>query len=257
MDCKQNHPIVQSIESSAPPLGNEEFSFCAYSAASMLSLYDYSVDAQFFPFRSLKATAELDRLSKKMALRASDGFKCAPRDVLIGLALSLFSKILRRKVDNAYTQAYGDFMKRKSTFDLNKAIRARRAIRRKDNGVGESFNLNFLLLKVARDSEIFFPDGVPTVAWSRTKSRRRLGFYDDGLNQVVVSKLFDSSKVPQFVIEYVIFHELLHAKHDAKYERGKTKQCRVHHFEFRRDEKTFPQYDEAEEWIGKNLRYLR
>ncbi len=236
---------------------DEDLRFCVYSACSMLSLYDYSVDAAFMPFRSLKAQIELDRFSKKIFLRASDGFAAAPRDVLVGMAVSLLSRVLRRKIENAYTSAYGEFMKRKSTFDLNKSIRLRRAIRRKNSGEGAHFDLNALLLKVASEHEIFFPEGVPSIAWSRNKSRRRLGFYDEALNQVVLTRLFDSPKVPQFVVEYVVFHELLHAKHEAKYERGKTRQCRVHHGEFKRDEKSFPKYAEAEEWLENNLRHLR
>ncbi len=254
-------PIQQNFAAQNPPgeraLDGGDLALCAYSACSMLSLYDYSVDASFFPFRSLKATAECDFNLRKITLRASDGFSAAPQDVLTGLSLSLFSRFARKKTENAYTRAYREFMKRKSTFELNNSIRQRRAITRKNGFAGENFNLKEMMLRVSSEYEIFFPDGVPSVSWSRTKSRRRLGFYDDALNEVVISRVFDSPKVPSYVVEYVVFHELLHAKHEARFERGKSMQCRVHYGEFKRDEKSFAKYAAAEEWLKTSLRYVR
>lgn len=253
---QENFPQQGQIRLNAFDAQNSDLSFCVYSALSMISIYDWKVEAQFKKFKSLKAQAQAGRAEKKIIFTASDGFKRAPKEVLTGLALSLVCSLFRKSIDNDYLRQYREFMKRKSTFELNNELRKTRASKRKNEGEGVFFDLKALLLKVASENAIFFPTGVPSIAWSRTKSRRRLGFYDEGLNQVVVSRLFDDEKTPQFVVEYVIFHELLHAKHGALYERGESMQCRVHHGEFKRDEKSYPQFREAEDWIEKKLRYL-
>lgn len=237
---------------------NEDLSFCFYSACSMLGACNLEIDAVFVPFRSLKVSVERRPFSNKLVCRVSDGFQIASQDVLMGLALWLVARVLRkRKVDNYYTREYQKFMKRKSTFELNNSIRAKRAIRRKNRGVGAEWNLSLVLAKVVGEYGFASDVKLPSVAWSRNKSRRRLAFFDEALNQIVVSRLFDSPRVPLFVVEYLVFHELLHAKHTPFYERGKSLQCRVHHRVFKKEEQSFKYYGEAENWIDKQLRFVR
>jgi superfamily II DNA or RNA helicase len=69
-----------------------------------------------------------------------------------------------------------------------------------------------------------FPTGVPTVGelrWMETV-QPRWGFFRFADKHVAMSPLLDSPDVPRFVVEFVLFHELLHADlpssgHDATF----------------------------------------
>ena len=83
---------------------------------------------------------------------------------------------------------------------------------------------------------------------------RRLGHHDAAHETIVISKSLDDRKVPRFVVEYVVFHEMLHIIHPAKIQNGR----RYHHSPaFRRDEKKFAFYEESEKWIENNSRFLK
>ncbi|MBI5636092.1 hypothetical protein HY993_03985 [Candidatus Micrarchaeota archaeon] len=97
---------------------------------------------------------------------------------------------------------------------------------------------------------------VPQLTWSDNKSRRLLARHDEHSNRIIVSKLFDSTHVPQFVVEYLLYHELLHAKWGVKFNEENFSR-KVHPKEFKADEKKFNKYKQAIDWIGKNSRYLR
>ncbi|MBV9303277.1 MAG: SprT-like domain-containing protein [Acidobacteriaceae bacterium] len=52
----------------------------------------------------------------------------------------------------------------------------------------------------------------PQLGWSRQSSRTTLGHYDLSHHAIVLSKLLDSQKAPALIVEFVLFHEMLHLK---------------------------------------------
>jgi len=90
----------------------------------------------------------------------------------------------------------------------------------------------------------------PTLGWSKYVSRRRLGFYDQQRNLMVISRIFDQKNVPPQVVEFIVFHEMLHIVFPS--EKGRSRRI-VHSREFRRAERSHPFYDFAETWLQKNL----
>jgi hypothetical protein len=94
----------------------------------------------------------------------------------------------------------------------------------------------------------------PTLTWSARRTYRILGHHDSTHNTIVLSRSLDDRSVPRFVVEYVLFHEMLHIAHPAKHVNGR----RYHHTPaFRRDERKFAYYEEAESWIERNVRKLK
>lgn len=84
----------------------------------------------------------------------------------------------------------------------------------------------------------------------KNRSRCSLGLYYDTLKLIKIHRLLDNPLVPDFVIEFVVFHEMLHAVCPAYIdERGVH---RVHGAEFKRREESFYCYKEATEWIRKH-----
>lgn len=84
----------------------------------------------------------------------------------------------------------------------------------------------------------------------RNKSRVTLGLYHDQLKLIKINRLLDNPKVPDYVIAYVIFHEMLHHICPAYVdEKG---MHRVHSKEFKIKETHYKHYDLAQKWIKEH-----
>jgi len=71
-----------------------------------------------------------------------------------------------------------------------------------------------------------------------------------------VHPLLDASFVPQWFLEYVLFHEMLHAVVPDEFDSSGRR--RVHTERFRELERRFPFYSRARRWEQENLgRFLR
>src|SRR3989344_1067692 len=88
----------------------DDLSAALVSACTLLGAQGQNASAEFYKYTTLRATATLDH--GKIKLKASDGFKSASGEVLLGLCLYLVSKLLRRKVrgeEEKYVGAYEEF----------------------------------------------------------------------------------------------------------------------------------------------------
>ena len=113
---------------------------------------------------------------------------------------------------------------------------------------GDYYDLEALFHKL--DREYFAGEmAKPRLTWNKTLTHRKLGHYEPLRDRVVMSRSLDSSHVPQIVVELVLYHELLHKHHGAKLLNGKRM---VHTPEFRRSERKFQHYQEAQEWLERS-----
>ncbi|MEO6334102.1 MAG: M48 family peptidase, partial [Pyrinomonadaceae bacterium] len=86
------------------------------------------------------------------------------------------------------------------------------------------------------------------------KTYRILAHHDATHDTIVVSKSLDASDVPRWVVEYIVFHEMLHIKHPTVHHNGR----RYNHTPaFRHDERKFPHFQAAEDWIERSVRKLK
>ena len=90
----------------------------------------------------------------------------------------------------------------------------------------------------------------PRLTWNKILTQRKLGHYEPLRDKVVMSRTLDSAHVPQIVVQLVLYHELLHKHHGAKWLNGKRM---VHTPEFRRSERKFQHYQEAQQWLERSL----
>ncbi|MFH0971454.1 MAG: hypothetical protein V1835_02700 [Candidatus Micrarchaeota archaeon] len=213
------------------------------TAAKLLGKHNYPLDAKFKPYAGLRGTISME--GGIIRAKISDGYKAADLNALTGLAIELMGKLFHtRNFDERANIYLEEFQKLngKGVYELHETLRGKRGRIRKNSSKGNIFDLDALLQKVlSENSSVLTGFEKPSIVWSRYNSRRRLAFYDGAFNQVVVSRNFDSDKYPPLFLEYLIFHELLHAKHEVKYGNRR----KVHHHEFHLDEKKFPQYTEA------------
>jgi hypothetical protein len=82
----------------------------------------------------------------------------------------------------------------------------------------------------------------PSLVWNRTLTMRKFGHYQPSRDTLMLSISLDDSRVPAFVIDFVMYHELLHKKHGAASVNGRRQ---AHSPIFRADERLFTQFDEA------------
>jgi len=93
------------------------------------------------------------------------------------------------------------------------------------------------------------------ISWYGKKNQKNsfhtsLGLYYDTLRLIKVHRLLDREEVPQEVIEYVVYHEMLHAV--CKPFVNEKGEVRAHTAEFKAKERNFHHFQEAEEWIKYN-----
>lgn len=86
----------------------------------------------------------------------------------------------------------------------------------------------------------------------RAVRRRTLGSYSSHTNTIRINPILDRRKVPSFFIEFIVYHEMLHADMGVGEVKGRrTVHCR----EFRRRERIFDKYAEATAW-EKEMNFL-
>jgi hypothetical protein len=91
----------------------------------------------------------------------------------------------------------------------------------------------------------------PRLTWSRSFTGRKFGHYDHLKDWVMVSSTLDQAQVPAFVVDYLMFHELLHKKHGVRWVNGRGY---AHTREFYAEEQRFDRYEEADAWLPKLAR---
>ena len=83
----------------------------------------------------------------------------------------------------------------------------------------------------------------PQLTWSKVFTGRKFGHYDPVRDTVMISCTLDRTDVPEFVLDSVMHHELLHKKLGVGWHNGRRK---THPPDFRKEERRFERYHEAE-----------
>lgn len=116
------------------------------------------------------------------------------------------------------------------------------------NPLGKTYNLQEIL---ERMQKILFVEDV-SIGWSNSKRRRSnlrsitFGTFDNHTRQIRIHPFLDDVNVPLYFLEYIVYHEMLHAVCPSKMDSvGK---CKIHTREFREKERLFPLFEEAKSW---------
>ena len=105
----------------------------------------------------------------------------------------------------------------------------------------------------ARVNDAYFEGSLarPGLTWSRSFTGCKFGHYDPVRDRVMLSATLDRQDVPGFLVDYILYHELLHKKMGADWRAGR---AHVHTPEFRAAERRFAQYAEAEAALARLAR---
>jgi hypothetical protein len=209
------------------------------------------INIRFYPYIGINHTIRVR--NGRVFVRIAEICHDMPMDAQRGLANILVGKLLGKRAPSNDREAYSNYIKSvavRERADHSKRSRGRKVV---TNSKGEIYDLDEIF-----DSLNFWYFGgrleKPVLTWSPRKSYHILGHHDSTHNTISISRSLDSVSVPRLVVDYVLFHEMLHIAHPAVNHNGR----RYHHTPaFRRDERRFAHFSEAEKWIEDNVWKLR
>jgi len=203
---------------------------------------------EFYPYSSLVLT--IRRREDRVYVRFSDLLKRAALDVLEGAAALILAKLYRRRGPRALVQKYLEYARSDRVRGRINHMRSRRVRRVATLAQGQHHDLGSLFEQLNRE---YFEGKLerPHIGWSTRSWRRQFGCYDPGPNQIVLNRRMDRPGIPQFVVEYVLYHEMLHVKHPTR-----RSGCSLvsHSPEFRAEEKRFAQFGVARKYLDRLAR---
>jgi predicted metal-dependent hydrolase len=198
---------------------------------------------EFFPFASINNTIRLRE--GKLRVRLSDVLEGAPGSVIQAIAHILLSKVYRRNIEREHSTRYRRYISSHDITQKAQLLRQIRGRKRVESAQGRTYDLETIFDRL---NSRFFHGLLarPRMAWSRGLSRNRLGHYDPAHNAIVVSRVFDHTRVPPAAVEYIVYHEMLHLKYPVKL-RG-SRRC-IHSREFQAEENLFPELESAKRFL--------
>jgi Protein of unknown function DUF45 len=203
---------------------------------------------EFYPYTNLVLT--IRRREEVVYVRFSDLMRQCSLPVMEGAAALLLSRIYRRRPPKSLVQPYLDYTRSQRTRQRIQRMRRARVRPAATTPQGRHFDLSRLFDSL---NEKYFAGTLvrPHLGWSKRTWRRQFGCYDPGPNQILLNRRMDHPTVPQFVVEYVLFHEMLHVKHPTR-----RSGCTLvsHSREFRVEEKLFPEFDRARRFLDRLAR---
>ena len=181
----------------------------------------------------------------KALVSLSDLLQGAPRAVLEAIAFILICKLYRKPIPKRYQDCYRRFLNRRTVRNQVQTIRRVRGRKWVGTAQGEHFNLDEIFEQL---NQKYFGGllGRPQLSWSRANSRTILGHFDTAHNAIIISKIFDRPGTPSMLVEYILYHEMLHLKYPVIHSRDRN--C-FHSSVFREEEKRFPQFDQAKQLL--------
>ncbi len=201
---------------------------------------------RFYPYAGLTST--IFKRRDHYEVRLSDILEDAPVRVHFSLALVLLSRIdARYEVTPQEQEPYEAWARRPAVQEAMGRVRADRGSKRTLPPEGDVYDLRRMFRRLNR---AYFRARLPEVSlgWSEQEARTRFGHHDEDLGHIVLNRRLDSTDVPERVVEYVLYHEMLHVKHGI----GRDDEGRrvMHPKAFKEDERRFDGWREAEAYLS-------
>jgi predicted metal-dependent hydrolase len=178
---------------------------------------------------------------RKAFLEINEGFIHAPVQVKQAILEAALKRRTAKRLDaiKAYT-AQPEYRKISAALQSNDGGN-------RLAGRGEHFDLCETFNKV---NDRYFENKLPQprLLWSSRKTTRRLGAYHPESDTITINRRLDSADIPAYLLEYVMYHEMLHKKIGLKEVNGRRY---AHTKKFRDAEQRFESYTQAEALIKK------
>lgn len=124
------------------------------------------------------------------------------------------------------------------------------------NSAGKVYNLQ----EIFERAQEILPVVDVSIGWSNRTTRGKFrsitfGTFDKHRRQIRINRLLDDHQVPLYFLEFIVYHEMLHAVIPTKMDTAG--RCSIHTKEFREREKQLPHYKEASEWAKQSLTFFK
>lgn len=209
------------------------------------------IEVRFYPYIGINHTIRVRE--GRVFVRLAEICREMPPDAQRALAFILVAKLLRKRIPHGAREIYSEFIRQpeiRARATENKRARGKKII---TSAQGEFYDLDEIFLEL---NQTYFKNSLPKtiLSWSARKTYRILGHHDSTHETIIVSRSLDDKKVPRYVVEFILFHEMLHIFHPTEHRDGR----RFNHTPaFRANERKFRYFEEAESWIERNVKHLK
>ena len=198
---------------------------------------------EFYPYSNLVHTIRLREDSA--FVRLSDILSGAPLVVMEAAAAILLARLYRQRPPRELQEVYRRYSVARGTHRRLMTTRMRRGRRITGGPKGAQHNLAPIFSRLNRE---YFAGRLhrPRLGWSRRTWSAQLGCFDPGLDQIVMNRRLDRAEIPLYVVEYVLYHEMLHVRHPIRFAA-----CglQAHSAAFRAEERRFKHYARAHNFL--------
>ncbi len=197
---------------------------------------------QFYPYCDLNHSIRLRK--GKIWIRISDILADAPFNVLSSLLNILLHKLFNTHTHTNHLRIYRHYINQPYLRPKILMARRYRSKQHSNNPIGVFYNLDQIFQQLNR---CYFQEKLQALtSWNHKQSRTFLACYDPAHQTIAVNPQLDDLSIPKWVLEYVVFHEMLHVALDGYSSNGR---WIIHHKRFHEAEKRFPHYRKARKFI--------
>jgi hypothetical protein len=205
-----------------------------------------------FELTNMRALYNVKQGKEGIRVQAHEGFVGAPDEILQALVVTTLSG--KRALDRK-GKAYPDIVKDYTHSEAFQRIASQLEFERTptDKGSrGQYFDLEDIFNKVNR---LYFEGAMskPNLTWNKTLTHRKFGHYHAASDTVMLSISLDQASIPAYVLEFVMYHELLHKQLGISNHKGRQY---AHTPAFREAEARFKKHKQAEMALNELRREL-
>jgi predicted metal-dependent hydrolase len=203
--------------------------------------------------KTLGLTLTDNRYSMVAVRRAPSGYRVRIHRMFAGVEPRIVRALARYVVhnDRRASGVLGEFIERNKHIIKQQPRRPRQVTIRTE---GRHFDLKAIFDRL--NAEYFASKIEARITWGpsfKTRRRRRsikMGSFSVEDRVIRIHPSLDQAGVPPYFVAWIVFHEMLHGKHEVTRVGGR--RC-FHTKEFMAEEKTFAHYDRAYDWEKRNI----
>jgi Predicted metal-dependent hydrolase len=205
------------------------------------------IDAEFIAFKEFKIRWQ--RSYKWADFKVSDYLADAPSNVIEDLCRSLFSKIQGVESDETYPKTMCEWVTKTEFTEKYQPVYLKRSRNLSNTTKGKFKDLNEAYQRLV-DAGLTSKNPYVYLSWTKEANERKIGHATVLMKVVSISSVLDTDILPEFVLDYCLYHELCHIN------LGFDPTTSVHKTHFDDLVNKYPKKKEAEEWIKKLCMYM-
>jgi hypothetical protein len=198
-----------------------------------------AVTIRFRKYANITSRIRLE--NNNLTVDISDLLESAPAPIQEALAHILVAKLLRRIPESSIVARYQRYLNRTEIRSVVHSVKRERGRKFVRDAKGEAYDLQIIF----EELNFKYFDGLmaqPQLGWSVRPSRTTLGHYDPSHHAIVLSSLMDTKECPDILVNFVMFHEMLHLRYPTEHKGAR--RC-VHTQQFKQAERQFDGWEEA------------